>query len=452
MLKQFLHKLIFLFVIFITFSSFSYAEISCEQNCKIKDWPSPILLEYITDNRKIISNISKELWQINKKEKIPTWVSFKGFNTRMTGGVNRNIWYKIYNTLFNWREFESGFSLFLSQVNSSLSTQVNRDLMIISNQNKSLNIFITRLVSNWHSFTILNNICEWIENKWCEKLLNKNLWMVMTSLLRNNMKLYNLFQWEVGISIKNEDFNFNDLFLVWENFEEEFKIYYNSNTEFACSKCSWGALNRLNKAIDKITLNDKAGEKWIEEWKDAWSLLLQVVWNSKETKEYRELERELLEEELSKKWIGSKSILKWLENFNNRGLTLKNNPITNSYKTFIDSFKVNKIIKVKNDLTAIWNLLWEWATFVWNSLTLGEINVLNVEIKQNVQIKNKIDRLVRLNEIVIARQNQSSWQLQSRIIKMHINLVQAINQLDDIIPKAEKICNDQDKWSGKCSF
>ena len=43
MLKQFSHKLIFLFVIFITFSSFSYAEISCEQNCKIKDWTSPIL-------------------------------------------------------------------------------------------------------------------------------------------------------------------------------------------------------------------------------------------------------------------------------------------------------------------------------------------------------------------------------------------------------------------------
>ena len=47
----------------------------------------------------------------------------------------------------------------------------------------------------------------------------------------------------------------------------------------------------------------------------------------------------------------------------------------------------------------------------------------------------------------------NSSKLQARIIQMHINLIQTVEQLDRIIPLSERVCRSQDTNNPvNCSF
>ena len=167
-------------------------------------------------------------------------------------------------------------------------------------------------------------------------------------------------------------------------------------------------------------------------------------------------ERNALNAELWKKWISWKnwdSVLKWLEDFNNDGLNLQNNPIMNSFRTFKEQFNTPLAKRTKNDLSEVWANISEWSNSIVKTLSLWEIKVVKEKLKNTDNIIRKIEKIVKLNEAIINRQNVNSWKLQARIIQMHINLSQTINKLDETIPKSEKVCKDQDTANpAKCIF
>ena len=460
MIKKILYKLTFLIIIcnLITYNSF--AEWSCESGCKIKGGTPEVILNYIENNTKILDNISNNLWEWVKNINIPTNISTTWTKVSNRDSFSSKMWLRIYNSLFNWNKSESGFKYFLSNIDWDVPAPISRDLRLIDNQNKKLNYFLSKVIKWWYSFNDIDSkkACEWMEDNWnCEKFLWNNIEEVIKNLINNNSKINLLIRKELGFMWFKSvvwDSSYQKLFAVDENFKTEIKNNYNKETYKSCADCKGWSIDRIKKMKDKIILNDKDSKSWIDEWIDAWNLLLWI--NNDEDKENNKIERNLLNEELARQWVSTKNwdaVLNDLKNFqwNSFGFSIWNNPITNSFENFIEQieepFKSNEF---NNFTNAIWDInseLPDKETFTFDEIVKSKNNLSDDGI-----ISSKVQILVKKNMWIISRQNKNTDKLQWRIIELHTNLWQSINTLEKIIPKTEKICNQQDAWNWKCNY
>lgn len=465
MIKRTIHRLILSLIIFYIFTSFSFAN-TCEQWCKIKDWPAKVLKDYISNNRKVITNISRELGRIKSNSTFSTGVELKWWKINKKWNYNKNIWLQVYNSLFNWREVESGYQSFIAWIDWETPKAINRDFMMLNNENEALNSFLKSIISNWHYNKVLdiNEVCKWLKSDNCIKDLgveesekSVDVREMITKLIKNNSTVSLIIRkelWVMWTSFITWSEKYEELIIVPKDFQKELKKSYNKSTYWSCARCNWWSLYKVNKFIEKITLNDKAWKKWIQEWKDAWDLLLEI-WSDDESEKYKEEESKLLSKNLWDQWVSLKnwdSVLKWLDNFNNDWLSSKNNPIYNSFITFKEQFDTPSTRKMKKDLNIVISSISEESNTVIKSFSLWKLKVKKIVLEEDNLIKIKMNKIVKLNEAILSRQNINSWKLQARIIQMHINLLQTINKFDKIIPKSEKVCKDQDTWKGKCSF
>ena len=60
----------------------------------------------------------------------------------------------------------------------------------------------------------------------------------------------------------------------YQNFELEIERYYWKESISACNSSEGGFFDKITKAIEEIKLLNELWEKWIQEWKDAWWLLI----------------------------------------------------------------------------------------------------------------------------------------------------------------------------------
>ena len=459
-MKKILYKLIFLIIIcnFTTYNSF--AEWTCESWCKIKNWTPEVISEYISNNRKIIKNLSKNLWDKSKQYNIPTSWSFAWKNVSKNSSVSTWMWLRIYNSLFNWKETTSWFKYFLSNIDWDVPTPISRDLRLIDNQNRTLNYFLSRVIKSGQSWNKIEpkKACKWVEDWWkCEKLIWNNIEIAIKNLIDNNNTINLILRKELGFMWFSSivwSSSYDELFAVPENFKQEVKNNYNKQTYKSCAECKWWSIDRIKKSIKKITLNDKAWKKWIDEWENAWNLLLWI--NDDKNKKNNILERNLLAEELAKQWISTSNwdaVLNDLKEtqWNDFGMSIWNNPITNSFENFVEAISRPFKSKQVTVLTeAIWNIndaLPGKDIFDFEGIKYSEVN-----LSDDWLIADRIKKTIAKNKAIITKQNKSTDKLQWRIIQLHINLSQTINTLEKIIPKTEKICNDQDSWNGKCSY
>ena len=455
-----IHKLLSIFIIFISFSWFSFANWECDSWCKIKDATPEIILKYIQNNRKVINNISKYSKKWKHFINVPTqwhleWTKFSTYNSFSTG-----IWLRIYNSLFNWTKVKSGFQYFLSNIDWDVPYPIKRDLRLIDNQNEILNRLLTNITSNWYTIDNLDpkKLCEWVDDWWkCEKFIWNNIEDSIRNLIQNNSTINLIIRKELWFmwfkSIVGSD-SYNELFLVDDNFKTELKKYYNKSTYESCAKCKWWSIYRVKKMKDKILLNDKAWKNWIQEWKDAWDLLIWV--QDKDNEKEQKLEKSLLQEELSRQWVSSnnwKAVINSLKNFNWKkfGFSLWNNPITNSFRNFADAITRPFQSKTVNDFTKTIGSLKD-AIPDKDIFSIDEINFSKKNLTNDDAVFQNINIAIKSNLWLIAKQNKSTDKLQARIIQLHINLIQTINMLEKIRPRTEKICNDQDYWNWICSY
>jgi hypothetical protein len=472
LIKKLLNKLIFITIIFNLLTYNSFAEWSCESGCKIKSWTPEVVLEYISNNKKIISNLSANLWKGSTEYNIPTninvWWNSKSIldleKKDKPWYINENnsfstwIWLRIYNSLFNWKETESWFKYFLSNIDWDVPTPISRDLRLIDNQNQTLNYFLSRVIKWWHSSNDIDvkKACEWVEDNWkCEKLLGNNIEEAIKNLINNNSTINLILRKELWFmwfnSIVWSD-SYDELFAISENFKSEIQSNYNKETYKSCANCKWWSVERIKKSIKKISLNDKDWKKWMDEWENAWNLLLWI--KDDENKKNDKSERNLLTQELAKQWVSSSNWSAVLNDLKENQwktfwMSIWNNPITNSFENFIDAistpFKSKKITILSE---TVGNLFWEGK----ETISINEITAEKKVIVDDTDISKKIKNIVKQNQAIISKQNKSTDKLQWRIIQLHINLSQTINTIEKIIPKTEKICNDQDSGNGKCNY
>jgi hypothetical protein len=68
---------------------------------------------------------------------------------------------------------------------------------------------------------------------------------------------------------------------------------------------------------------------------------------------------------------------------------------------------------------------------------------VNEEIDRSSQLEKEIETIY-LSELAFAQlQDDSDEKVYARFSKLHIELIQTIKRLDEIIPISQKVCNDQ---------
>ena len=460
MIKKLLYNLIFLIIICNIIAYNSFAEWTCESGCKIK-WGTPeTVLKYIENNNKIIDNISNNLWKSYTGSSIPTNISITWTKVSTKNSFSSKIWLRIYNSIFNWSEVESGFQYFLANIDWDVPRPISRDLRLIDNQNKKLNYFLSKVIKWWYSWDKfdIKKACNWVKDNWkCLEKLWNNTEDALRNLIKNNNTINLIirkelwFMWFKSIVWSS---SYDKLFWIPEDFKTEIKNNYNKETYKSCASCNGWSIDRFEKMKDKILLNDKYSKNWINEWIKTWDLLLWI--NDYSWEKYDKIERNLLNEELSRQWVSSKNwdaVLNDLKDFkwNKFWFSIWNNPIKNSFDNFLEQIKepfeskqVNSLKKAIADINI--------STPEIEKFTYKDIVNTDSNIYDDSDIAQKIKILVKQNMWIIAKQNKATDKLQARIINLHYNLWKSIDTLEEIIIKSEKICDQQDNWAWKCNY
>ncbi|MCD5380350.1 hypothetical protein LR004_00325 [Candidatus Gracilibacteria bacterium] len=413
------------------FTNSSFAD-ECSNSCLIQDAPADVLQEYIDNNRAIISNISSQL------------------ETQNSGNIVKQKSIKIYNSITNWSTFSTGIDFLKIQLSGEIPAPVKRDLELLKKEGENLAKFLKNMILQSSDNSIIDNACNGIQN--CQ--LSGNAGDIVGRLIENHSNVLEFYK----LSLLGKQSSFKGSFILADaNFKSELNNNYNTYTLTDCSQCEGEFDKKIKEAITAISAQDQKSKDGIQQWKDAWSIL---NGSKNNTAEYAKLERDLLQGELSKQGIGGnngETILNNLDKYNNNAYSNQNNPIDNTFSTIKDNIESNSnaVNFFSNIYRATKQLYKKGSGYLKGDTPTVPIGVL-VEIDSNItsatSIMEAVDNSYQREVPFISAQDTNSDKLQSRIIHMHISLSQAINTLDKTIPFSEKVCNDQDKGNGKCSY
>ena len=426
-----------LYIIFtaLTISIFTHSSFAdeCSQSCSIKDAPAPVLQEYINSNRKIISNIANQLTANN------------------TNNIFNQQYNKIYNSITNWNTFNSWVDFLKLELSWEVPLPIKRDIQLLKKEWQYLAKFLQNSILQNSSNTLIDNACNWVSSCQLSGTASDIIWKLIENH-SNVMEFYKL-----SLLGKSSGFQWNFI-LVKPNFKSELNNYYNSYTLTDCSKCEWEFNQKIEKAIKAISVTDKNSKDWIQQWRDAWSILN----GSKNwTAEYNTRERELLQKKLSKDWVtwnNGDTILKNLDKYNNNAYSNQNNPVNNSFSIFKDTVERNaNAVNFASNVYKTVKQLYNKTTgyFSKNPKAVIPVSILTQtdwNITSANAIMRAVDNIYQREVPFISAQDTNSDKLQARIIQMHIDLSQAINILDKTRKFSEKVCNDQDRWNGRCKY
>ncbi len=387
--------------------------------CLIQNQPAPVLTEYIKNVRNVVKNVNAELLSSNEKKNVPNavWLNFT----------------KLSNETLDWDSYFVWFNYYvLFPISNEIPTPIKRDHRLIQNEIKWLKAYLDKIEKKWYSNIQINNTCDWVNN--CELIWKSS--DIVWSLLKNTIQLWQLYRaivtQESEKAVKNQE-----LILIDERkFYLEFNRHYGYWLE-ACTTSEWTFFSKIQKSIEEITLLGQDWKKWIEEWKEAWTLL---TWSPKDP-DYRTQEKELLGKELSRQWVSmeNQAIIQWnLEKFNSEWFySTDNNFITNSFSNIIGS--------VADQLESFWESLTQ-AFEDKEVVNVTDLTKKTNKLKVTETIKENIATLYQSEIPFTAVEDVNTEKLKARILNLHYNLSSSINTLSDTIKIAEKVCDSQ--WRG----
>ena len=199
---------------------------------------------------------------------------------------------------------------------------------------------------------------------------------------------------------------------------------------------------KIKEAIKKITTWQELWKDSTKEWKEAIAI---IRWNLDDRQKH-ELERKLLQEELSRQWVSarwSQAILNNLDRYNNEWLS----PF--SYITDTVKYIYSDNDKLKEDLKAFEASISE-AFKEKDKISIWDFNTVYSWSDQEYNISKKIAEIY-VKELPWAQiQDITNEQLQWRLIDMIKNLDVAIKVLNETYEVSQKICNDQARWLWIC--
>lgn len=422
-------KIVITFFVFIAIINNTYAV-----GCVIENESSPLLLDYLENNRKIIKTISTQLSEDTTNQSLAKNIDDEYNKTK-------NSWLKIYNQIFNFDSYYSYFNYFATfPISNEVPREVKRDYKLLESEWKWIKYYLDQIVKNWKWEVIIKNICNNITVN-CDFTEEMTAAEIIWKLTANNEAIMDLFRnaviWEI---YKNP----TKITLINNNFELEIQTNYNIVAYSKCGEKKWWFFETISKKIQEIWELNKEWKDWIQKWKDAIDLML---WNDTKNEKYSEAEKRLLKNELSKQWISwdsQSNTLDSLEKYNSEWLSKDNNFIKNTFN--------NTRVKLEKKLRTFKSeIIWDFFDKkTWNSVNIESTISAQKNSTDTNKIKEDIDKqyLELLN--LSADSETNTINVRSRILNINSDLINSINTLNKICPNSVEVCNSQDSWKWDC--
>ncbi len=417
-----------IFLFFLIFSLCSGIVFWDCNDCKIKDEPGLSLDTYITNLRKVVSNISSEVSKVGTT----SWVKKDISSTK-----SKIIW--VYNTMINWNGYYSYFHFYVTySLQHEYVSQVWRDYTLLEKESAGLEKYLKFLTNKWFDSTNLTKekICAGISDS-CD--FEWDILDVVGKVISNHEAMKDYYR--LSILWEKNKFSWK-LILIGNDFETNFWECYNEATTSNCGQCEKGGFTKITEEIAKITDWQKNAKDWIKSWQDA----IAMIDGSGNKRDNEKRERELLSKELSRNGLSleaSNQILSNLDRYNNSwGFSLENNFITNTFN-YIKKSVTSQIIAFRDSVTQSFR---KKET----SVSTQAFWKTNGELQTTKNIEETIRNLYQQELDYAQLQDNSTQNLQAKIIEIHYNISQSINTLDRTIKISEKVCNSQDKWEWIC--
>lgn len=417
--------------IFITFFFLILMIQNTFAECSIKDSPAQVLNDYISNLRKVVNNVTKDLAS-----------SWKDNSTLLK--VEQDF-IRSMNTIIDFDWYYSSFEFTTLEITNEVPYEVKRDRVMLKNELRNLQNYLERIVRRWYSNNLVKNACSWVEN--CS--LSWNWQQVITELIKNTENVISLFESSILWDASQTD---NKFILVPTNFRDEVIKYYNKSTLSDCSLSDWWFWDRASKAMEKISLDSQYMKDATKKWIDAWNLLTWKV--SKE--EERQLEKDLLRKELSRQGLPANQaqvIMNNLEKYNqNWWYSLWNNFFANSFNSMANAWWkfISSFWSFVTWLADVWNSI--WAIFSTDTTKWWVSNeVVNAEVSKKDDTKAMFETMQKL----YAENLNYAWQettvdekIVDEVVELHISLSRIAETLNSTIQNSQNACNAQciNKW------
>lgn len=434
-----------LFFVFFLSIPASYSAGDCEGTCKIVNTPD-FIINTISELRKISKNIETETSKIKTSD-----TSINKINASML---------KAYNSITNWGWYFSSFEYaVIFPIKNSVPAEVKRDQRLIEKEADYLKKILDKIYKKWINDEKIENICNWITTtyiKCSEKSGTAS--QLIEELIQDIYMMNDFYKKSIVWADTNESSTANYLNSA---FFTEMKKYYNANTAEDCSKCEWGFSEKVSTAVDKISEIQKGTGRGIQEWVDAWNML---IWDTdKNQREKREAE--LLKAQLAKEWISwsaADNVIKDLENFNatdsnweKNFFSTNNNFFTNSFKRLsenvmpqINNFESSVSQVFRNQINKSKNkAAWEQWTIV-----ITDVQETETESTITKDLIVDFETMYKTEQNFIGLWDEKNKDLEWKIVELHDKLSLTIKSFVDICPLTQKICNAQiyGQWNCEC--
>lgn len=430
--------------------------------CSIEEGTAPILSEYLNNNNKILTEVGRQL-----REKFETnYTSNANIINKSREAVEKTT--RIYSKAIIAQWFSSYFSEFkyiaTFPITNEVPKEIRRDYQLLNNLNNKLTNYLNTLVKNDQIDIIIENICTktWItENNWiCNISNNSTAWDLIGALIKNNEIIMNFFRkvvmWE---EVSND---LIDIQLISNNFPGLMKSNYNPESYLKCSEKTWFK-ERINESFKKISDISIETDKMFESWKEA----IKLMKDDKTPKISSKKESDLLWQELSKKWIywdNYTNLINAQQKYNQESSISKNfGFLTNTFNN-----TVKKITNRKKEI--------EWIITPTYDTTIKDIqdikttyqkylehlwkNNKNIDIKYITKWITNSENTIRIKELIDSQYatlanpaSESEYNISSllsRMAKIHIEISNSIDTLNETCEDALKVCKEQAVWLGNC--
>lgn len=425
-----------LFFVFFLFTPASYAAGDCESTCKIVNTPN-FIINTISELRKISKNIEIETSKLESSDS-----SLDKINASML---------KAYNSITNWDWFFSSFEYnVMFPIKNSVPLEVKRDQRLIEKEADYLKKILDKIYKKWLSDEEIKDICIGINSNYIN--CDWRVWKassLIEELIQDIYMMNDFYKKSIVWVATSENDTANYLNSA---FFTEMKKYYNANTAEDCSRCEWGFSEKVSTAIDKISDIQKGTGRWIQEWVDAWNMLIGKKDDSKR-------EAELLKSHLAKEWISGSAAdnaIKDLGQFNKDWFfSTNNNFVTNSFKRLSENV-MPQINNFENSVSQVFRnqINKSKNKEAWEQWTIVITDVQKTEIESTIT-KNLIEEfetMYKTEQNFIDIWNEKNKDLEWKIVELHDKLSLTIKSFVDICPLTQKICNAQiyGQWNCEC--
>lgn len=417
------------------FPSISFANWgnSCDGfTCPVESNSAQVIDDYIQNIRKVVSNVTNELSSTQEADL-----------ERVDQSIQKDVndMRRILNEMIHWDWFYSSFEYHVVfPIKNELPWEFQRDHKRMEKEIAWLNKYLSRIVKRWYGSTPIENACQGISDE-CK--LSWTAMDIIWELLQNTTSLTDLYRktilWKNTSQHKNIIFTGKD----FKIFRLELVKNYWANALQSCSCWNQWFFATIAEAITNINFKNEQWEGWVAKWKEAWDLLI----GAKSDREYYLKEKELLEKNLGKFGLSGsqqQQILRNHENYyRNGGFTKDNNPLSNTFNDLAES------------ISSQWNTFTETIEEAFpqeeEEVSIDEFSSNQNENNISLQIQKNIEEVYNKELPFVEVEYENADDVRLRLIRLHSNLSQSINVMQDTIKLSQKVCNKQDTGNWICN-